>query len=167
MTGTERGKFVLRAGGLLRTDIPGVSVAQQFSTTGVAQAIGIGVAVSIAGVMPCEYLALTRLVHAVTGRRLRPIAIGLGIGIVIAAPIRLIDPDGFYNALLKPSLVALLISQLIVFLVYPRVRPGSQPTNELVTLWPPGGWPDAGRLGVAANDFPLAADPVPTPRSPR
>jgi hypothetical protein len=124
------------APGLLRTDIPGVSVAQQFSTTGVAQAIGIGVAVSIAGVMLCEYLALTRLVHAVSGLRLRPIAVGVGVVMVVAAAISLIDPAGFYDALLKPSLVALWISQLIVFLVYPRfaVRRG----GRAVVAWPLG-----------------------------
>jgi hypothetical protein len=31
----------------------------------------------------------------------------------------LIDPAGFYSALLKPSLIALWLSQLIVFAVYP------------------------------------------------
>jgi hypothetical protein len=122
------------APGLLRTEIPGVGVAQQFSTPGVARAIGIGVAVSIAGVMLCEYLALTRLVHAVSGRRLRPIAIAIGALMLIAAPISLIDPHGVYDALLKPSLVALWLSQLIVFLVYPRfaVRRG----GRAVVAWP-------------------------------
>jgi hypothetical protein len=38
---------------------------------------------------------------------------------VVVAPFSLIDPQGFYNALLKPSLVALWLSQLIVFAVYP------------------------------------------------
>ena len=35
----------------------------------------------------------------------------IGALIVLAAPISLIDPDGFYDALLKPSLVALWLSQ--------------------------------------------------------
>jgi hypothetical protein len=43
----------------------------------------------------------------------------IGAGIVLAAPFTLINPDGFYNTLLKPSLVALWVSQLIVFVVYP------------------------------------------------
>jgi hypothetical protein len=38
---------------------------------------------------------------------------------VLAAPLSLIDPHGFYDALIKPSLVALWLSQLIVFAVYP------------------------------------------------
>jgi len=46
----------------------------------------------------------------------------------IAAPfvaldvISLADPDRFYDDLLKPSLGALFVAQLIVFLVFPRFR---------------------------------------------
>ena len=105
------------APGLLRTEVPGVSVVEQFASVGLARAIGIGVAVST--VILCEYLAVTRLVHAVTRWRIRPIAVAIGAGIVLAAPFTLIDPDGFYDTLLKPSLVALWLSQLIVFAAYP------------------------------------------------
>ncbi len=107
------------APGLLHTEIPGVSVAEQFAGVGLARAIGIGVAVSTAGVILCEYLALTRLVHAIGRWRMRPIAVVIGAGLVLAAPFTLIDPDGFYDSLVKPSLVALWLSQLIVFAVYP------------------------------------------------
>jgi hypothetical protein len=95
-------------------------VAEAFASPGVAQAIGVGVAVSIAAVIACEYLALTRLVHAIGRWQMRPIAVGIGALMVLAAPLTLINPEGFYNALIKPSLVALWLSQLIVFLVYPR-----------------------------------------------
>ncbi len=107
------------APGLLNTEIPGVSVAQQFASQGLADAIGIGIAVSTAGVILCEYLALTRLVHAITSWRLRPITIAIGAALVLTAPFTLIDPDGFYDSLAKPSLIALWLSQLIVFAVYP------------------------------------------------
>jgi amino acid transporter len=107
------------APGLLRTDIPGVSVAQQFAGAGLAKAIGIGVAVSIAGVMLCEYLAVGRLAHAIGGWRIRPINAVIGAALIIAAPFTLIDPSGFYDTLLKPSLIALWVSQAIVFVVYP------------------------------------------------
>ena len=107
------------APGLLHTEIPGVSVAEQFAGVGLARAIGIGVAVSTAGVILCEYLALIRLVHAIGRWRMRPIAVVIGAGLVLAAPFTLIDPDGFYDSLVKPSLVALWLSQLIVFAVYP------------------------------------------------
>jgi uncharacterized membrane protein YkvI len=106
--------------GLLHTDVPGVAVAQQFAGAHVAQAIGVGIAVSIGGVMVCEYLALTRLLHAIGRWPIRTISIAIGAAIVMAAPFTLIDPEGFYNTLAQPSLVALWASQLIVFLVYPR-----------------------------------------------
>ena len=107
------------APGLLHTNVPGVSVAQQFADAGLARAIGIGVAVSTAGVILCEYVALTRLIHAIGGWRLRPIAAAIGVVALVAAPISLINPDGFYRRLLEPSLVALWVSQLIVFAVFP------------------------------------------------
>jgi len=107
------------APGLLHTEVPGVSVAQQFSGPTLARAIGIGVAVSTAGVIVWEYLALTRLVHAITRWRIRPITAVIGAGVVLAAPFSLIDPEGFYNTLLEPSLIALWLSQLIVFAVFP------------------------------------------------
>jgi len=105
--------------GLLRTEVPGVAVAEQFAGASLARAIGIGVAVSTAGVILCEYVALTRLIHAVGRWRIRPIAAAIGVVALVAAPLSLIDPDGFYDTLLKPSLVALWLSQLIVFAVYP------------------------------------------------
>lgn len=107
--------------GLLQTDVPGFRLAQQFASSGVATAIGIGVAVSIAGVMFCEYFALSRLLHSITSWRLRGINLPIGAVIVLAAPLSLIDPGGFYDALIKPSLIALWLSQLIVFAVYPRL----------------------------------------------
>ncbi len=125
------------APGLLGTEVPGVSVAQQFSGATLGEAVGIGVAVSIAGVMLCEYLALTRLVHAVGAWRIRPAVAAIGAAVLLAAPISLIDPEGFYNALIKPSLVGLWVSQLLVFLVYPRfaARHGQRPWSAwLLTL---------------------------------
>jgi APA family basic amino acid/polyamine antiporter len=105
--------------GLAGTEVPGVSIAQQFSGRTLADAIGIGVAVSTAGVILCEYFALTRLLSAIGSWRIRPITLAIGAVVVLAAPFSLIDPDGFYNTLLKPSLIALWVSQLIVFAVYP------------------------------------------------
>jgi amino acid transporter len=116
------------APGLTRTQVPGVSLIQQYAGSGLAQAMGIGIAVSVCGVIVCEYLALTRLLHAIGHWRMRPVTIAIGAVVVLAAPFSLIDPDGFYNTLIKPSLVALWLSQLIVFLVYPRfaVRHGQR-----------------------------------------
>jgi hypothetical protein len=108
------------APGLTGTAVPGVSLVAQFAGPGLAEAIGIGVAVSIAGVMLCEYLALTRLVHAIGGWPVPLIAAAMGVLFLAAAPVVLIDPQGIYTALVRPSLIALWLSQLIVFAVYPR-----------------------------------------------
>jgi amino acid transporter len=128
------------APGVLRTAVPGVSVMAQFAGSGAAKVLGVGIAVSVAGVMLCEYLALTRLAHAVTGMSTRSAAAVIGVVIVAAAPLSLLGPQAVYDALLQPSLVALWISQLIVFAVYPRfaVRRG----GRRVPAW---------SLGVAAS----------------
>ena len=39
-----------------------------------------------------------------------------------ADALSLVNPDRFYDDLLKPSLGALFVSQLVVFLVFPRFR---------------------------------------------
>jgi hypothetical protein len=52
--------------------------------------------------------------------RLRPVIIALGAAPVLSAPVTLINPGRIYSFLIKPSLVALWLSQLIVFAVYPR-----------------------------------------------
>lgn len=108
------------APGVMRTEIPGVSVAQQFSGHDLAVAIGAGVAASVVGVMLAEYFALTRLLHAVGSWPVRRCVLAVGAVLLLAAPFTLIDPHGFYDSLLKPSLAALWVSQLIVFAVYPR-----------------------------------------------
>ena len=104
---------------LAHSEIPGMTVARMFAGPGFAMVIGIGVVVSVCGVMLVEYLALTRLVPVVTSWRRRPVAIGIGIAIVVVAPFSLINPDAFYDSLLKVSLVALWLSQLVVFATYP------------------------------------------------
>jgi hypothetical protein len=105
--------------GVLNTDVPGVRVVEQFAGAGLAEAVGIGIAVSTAGVILCEYFAVTRLAHAIGGWPMRRLTLAVGAVAVLVAPFTLIDPSGFYDTLLKPSLVALWLSQLIVFAVYP------------------------------------------------
>ena len=100
--------------------IPGMSMAEVFSGHTLAVTIGIGVAVSTAALMLVEYVALSRVLHAVTDRPLRPIIGVLAVVLVGSAPLSLINPQRFYDDLLKPSLIALWLSQLLVFAVYPR-----------------------------------------------
>ena len=105
---------------LTRGEIPGMTVAEQFVGHGFAVAVGIGVAVSVAGVILVEYLALSRLTVAVTDWPLRRVIVGIGVIMVAVAPVLLINPDQIYDDLLKPSLFALWLSQLVTFAVYPR-----------------------------------------------
>jgi amino acid transporter len=103
-----------------KADIPGMTVASAYGNHGFAIAVGTGVAVSIAGVMLVEYLGLSRLIPTMTTLPVRRVIIGIGVLVIAFAPITLINPDAIYDNLLKPSLVALWLSQLIVFAVYPR-----------------------------------------------
>ena len=72
---------------ITRAPIPGMAVAERFAGHGFAVTVGIGVAVSIAGVMLVEYLALSRLVSAVVSWPMRRIIIAIGAAIVLAAPL--------------------------------------------------------------------------------
>ena len=105
---------------ITRAPIPGMAVAERFAGHGFAVTVGVGVAVSVAGVMLVEYLALSRLAGAVTSWPMRRIIIVIGAAMVLTAPFTLINPERIYNDLLTPSLIALWLSQLIVFAVYPR-----------------------------------------------
>lgn len=125
--------YVLVAGGVVatvaplaanpaftRAPIPGMSVARVFVGEPFAVTVGLGVAASVAGVMLVELIALSRLLHAVSGRPSRSFVRLLAVLLVAAAPLTLLDPELVYTSLLKPSLIALWLSQLVVFVVYPR-----------------------------------------------
>ncbi len=102
-----------------RADVPGVAFADVAAGHAAGVAVGVGVAGSIAAVMLVEYLAVARLAHAVTGWPLRRLTRGLAVLLVAAAPVSLLDPDRFYTGLLRPSLVALWVAQLIPVAVFP------------------------------------------------
>jgi hypothetical protein len=95
-------------------------VAERFVGHGFALTIGIGVAVSVAGVILVEYLALSRLTTAVTAWPLRRVIVGIGVIMVATGPVLLINPERIYDTLITPSLFALWLSQLVTFAVYPR-----------------------------------------------
>ncbi len=109
------------------TEIPGASIARVFGGPGWGYAIGAGVAASVAGVMIIEYVALTRLVHAVTGWSVRMVTWVVAGLLALSGPVSLIDPDEFYDALIRPSLIALWASQILAVAVFPfyvrRFRP--------------------------------------------
>ncbi|GAA5190286.1 hypothetical protein GCM10023322_45090 [Rugosimonospora acidiphila] len=120
-----------------RAEIPGVSVAQVFAGHGLAVAVGVGVAVSVIGVMLVEYLAVTRLTRALTGWSTRTITAVVAVLVVASGPVSLIDPDKFYDTLIRPSLIALWLSQLIGVVVFPwfvRRHGRLRATDVVVTL---------------------------------
>jgi hypothetical protein len=119
--------------GFTKADIPGMAVARAFGGHGFGVTVGIGVAASVAGVILVEYLALSRLATAVTAWPLRPVIIGIGVIMVGFAPIMLINPDKIYDSLITPSLVALWLSQLVVFAVYPRFA--ARRTKRALPAW--------------------------------
>lgn len=107
---------------LLRTAIPGYSIASAYSGRALGVAVGVGVSASVAGLIVAEYLALSRLLHAVTRLPVRRLLLWIGIPFVALDAVSLLDPEEFDHQTLRPSLVALFVSQLIVVVVFPRHR---------------------------------------------
>jgi amino acid transporter len=104
------------------TDLPGVAIAQAESGRAFAVVVALMGAVSTAGLIVLELLALGRLVHWLIGTPIRPTLAAIGVPFVAADLVSLVNPDRFYSDLLRPSLIALFVSQLIVFVVYPLFR---------------------------------------------
>jgi amino acid transporter len=104
----------------LTAPIPGVALAGSAWGHSFAVLVGLGVAASVVGVVIAEYFALARVLHAMSARSIPQTTAMVAGFFVAASAVALINPDAFYNDLLKPSLFALWISQLLVFLVYPR-----------------------------------------------
>ena len=106
------------------TDLPGVVIAQADSGRAFAEVVLLVGAASVAGLIVLELLALGRLLHWLFGTAIRPTLAAIAVPFVLADVFSLLDPERFYDDLLRPSLIALFASQLIVFLVYPLYRRG-------------------------------------------
>jgi hypothetical protein len=107
---------------LSHAPLPGYAIAGALSGRTLAVAVGLGVAASITGLIVAEYLALSRLLHAVTRLPVRRLLMWIGIPFVAIDALSLVDPDKFDENVLRPSLIALFLSQLIVFAVFPAYR---------------------------------------------
>ena len=107
------------SGSVLSDTIPGVSLAQASSGRTFAVIVGLGVAVSVGGLIVAEFLALTRLVATVFNKPKQRMVQVIAALFLIASLISLANPRAAYSTLLKPSLIALWISQLLVVAVYP------------------------------------------------
>lgn len=103
-------------------ELPGYAIAGAYSGRTLAIVVGVGAAVSVAGLIVAEYLALSRLLFAFTGVPVKRIIRMIAVPFVALDALSLVDPEWFDENLLRPSLAALYVSQLIVFAVYPLYR---------------------------------------------
>jgi amino acid transporter len=111
------------AGSALATlEAPGYTLVKAYEGDGLAAVIAIGAAASVVAVIIAEFVALTRLMHVMLGVPIRRAARVIAVLFVAGDAISLINPQRFYSDALTPSLVALYVSQAIVFLVFPRFR---------------------------------------------
>ncbi len=114
--------------------MPGRQLAGGTGAGGLGVAVGVGVAISTAVIVLAEFLAMTRLVHHLFVWPVRRVTAVMAAALVAATAVTLVDPIGIYEALLKPSLIALWLSQVIVFAVYPLYRARMEPGRRGATL---------------------------------
>jgi amino acid transporter len=109
-------------GALLEFPVPAAAIAKYYSGRPLEVAVALGIAVGTLALIVAEYLALGRLLHWLHGPPLRRVLVWIALPFVAADALSLVDPQEFYDNLLKPSLGALFVSQLIVFVVFPLFR---------------------------------------------
>jgi hypothetical protein len=109
---------------LLHFPLPAATIARYYSGRPLEVAVALGIALGTLALIVAEYLALGRLLHWLHGPPLRRVLLWIAVPFVAADVISLVNPNEFYDKLLKPSLVALFVSQLIVFVVFPLFKRG-------------------------------------------
>jgi hypothetical protein len=107
---------------LLDTSIPGAAIARAYSGRSFEIVVGLLTAGGTLALVVAEYLAVARLLRWLHGVPLRTSYAWIAVPFLGLDAISLVDPDRFYDDLLKQSLGALFVSQLVVFLVFPRWR---------------------------------------------
>jgi hypothetical protein len=107
---------------LRSAELPGMAIADAYSSHSLAVAIGLTTVISIVGLIVIEFLALGRLANFVLGVPIRVALAAIAVPFIAIDAISLINPEGIYEQLLRPSLIALFTAQAIVFLVYPLYR---------------------------------------------
>jgi hypothetical protein len=105
--------------------VPGAAIAQAYSGRTLAVVVGLLTAGGTLALIVAEYLALARLFRWLYAIPLRRSYAWIAVPFIALDAVSLVDPDRFYDDLLKPSLGALFVSQLVVFLVFPRFRRGA------------------------------------------
>lgn len=99
--------------------VPGYTFARIYAGPGFAALLLAGAAASVAALIIAEYIALTRLLRAMTGLPVRRGALLVGGLFVTADVATLTDPGHLYDHALTLALVALFVSQAIAFAAYP------------------------------------------------
>jgi hypothetical protein len=102
--------------------VPGAAIARAYSGRGLEVVIGLLTAGGTLAIVVAEYVALARLLRWLHGIPLRTSYAWIAVPFLALDAVSLVDPDRFYDDLLKPSLGALFVSQLVVFAVFPRFR---------------------------------------------
>jgi hypothetical protein len=109
---------------LMDFQVPAATIAKYYSGRPLEVAVTLAIAAGTLAIIVAEYLALGRLLHWLHDIPLQRVLVWIAVPFVVADAFSLIDPEGFYDKLLEPSLGALFVSQLIVFLVFPLFRRG-------------------------------------------
>ncbi len=104
------------------TDFTGLDAATLYGGRGFGILVGLGAIVSVAGVIVAEYIALSRLLYSVTGVPVRRLLLWIAVPFVALDALSVINPHAFDEQVLRLSLGALFLAQLIVFAVYPLYR---------------------------------------------
>ncbi|HKD93912.1 MAG TPA: hypothetical protein VKB43_04290 [Gaiellaceae bacterium] len=109
---------------LLDFPVPAAAIAKYYSGRPLEVAVALGIAFGTLALIVAEYLALGRLLRWLYDLPLRRVLLWIAVPFVAADALSLIAPQEFYDKLLNPSLGALFVSQLIVFLVFPLFQRG-------------------------------------------
>ncbi len=109
---------------LRQAAVPGAAIAQAYGGRGLAVVVGLLTAGGTLALVVAEYLALGGCCTGCTASRSRTSYAWIAVPFLAPDALSLVDPDRFYDDLLKPSLGALFVSQLAVFVVFPRFRRG-------------------------------------------
>jgi hypothetical protein len=116
--------LVLAAGlplGRWQSGAAGVVLARLYASPAAADAVGLLVMAGTAALIVAEFIALTRLWRVLLPLPEPSILAAVAAFFLAADAASLINPWRFYTLAITPSLIALYLSQAIVFAAYPRL----------------------------------------------
>jgi hypothetical protein len=102
--------------------VPGYAIAAAYGGRSLGIAIALLTILSTLALIVAEYLALARLVNWLHGPPVRVVTAWAAVPFVALDAVSLVSPGRFYDDLLKPSLGALFVAQLVVFAAFVRRR---------------------------------------------